>query len=82
MGCSGSHLPRLLSQVAQLVVTGGNGVARRSVAAVVLGGSVGQPVLLVIAKVLLLTHRVIADSTDILYVVITILLLAHFKDFN
>ena len=69
-------------EIAELVVTGGDGVARRSVATVVLSVGIGQTVLLVIAKVLLLTHRVIADSTDILYVVITILLLAHFKDFN
>ena len=59
MGCSGSHLPRLLSQVAQLVVTGGNGVARCSVAAVVLGSGIGQPVLLVVTEILLLAEGVV-----------------------
>ena len=51
--------PVFVGDVAQLVVTGGNGVARRSVATVVLGVGVGQTVLLVIAKVLLLAEGVI-----------------------
>ena len=53
--------PVFVGDVAQLVVTGGNGVARRSVATVVLGGRVGQTVLLVVAEVLLLAHRIVSQ---------------------
>ena len=51
--------PVFVGDVAQLVVTGGNGVARRSVAAVVLGSGIGQPVLLVVTEILLLAEGVV-----------------------
>jgi len=49
-------------EIAELVVAGGDGVAGRAVATVVLSVGIGQTVLLVIAKILLLAEGVIPDS--------------------
>jgi len=64
--------PVFVGQVAQVVIVGGDTITWRGVAAVVLSVGVGQTVLLVIVEVLLLAHRVIANSLQVAHVIIDV----------